>query len=57
MCDAESLFMDGTFKSVLTIFLQLYTRHFVHFDVVFSGIYVYLLPNKMKPYIIALSTF
>lgn len=33
MCDAKTLFMDGTFKSVPKIFLQLYTIHFVYFDV------------------------
>ena len=27
MCDAEILFMDGTFKSVPKILLQLYTIH------------------------------
>lgn len=47
MCDAKTLFMDGTFKSVPNIFLQLYTIHFVYFDVVFPGMYA-LLPNKSE---------
>lgn len=47
MCDSETLFMDGTFKSVPKICLQLYTIHFVYYDVVFSGMYA-LLPNKSE---------
>jgi len=47
MCDAKTLFMDGTFKSVPKIFLQLYTIHFIYFEVVFSVIYA-LLPNKSE---------
>jgi len=39
--------MDGTFKSSPKIFLQLYTIHFIYFDVVFPGMYA-LLPNKSE---------
>lgn len=47
ICNTETLFMDDPFKNVPMMFLQLYTIHFLHFIVVFSGMYA-LLPNKTE---------
>ncbi|RWS18216.1 uncharacterized protein B4U80_00328, partial [Leptotrombidium deliense] len=47
LCNADTIFMDGTFKSAPTIFSQIFTLHCYTNKIMIPAVYC-LLPNKQS---------